>query len=126
MARVRTILDTNVLWDRAALERILASADDVIVPAIVFTERARQLVREGRGTAATLGALLERLDFVIEPFAEQEGGRYAAGMVDDERWRRLARDAMIAGHVRPSDTLLTHNVRDFLDVGVPASQVVAP
>ncbi len=123
---MRTILDTNVLWDRAALERILASAEDVVVPAIVFTERARQLVREGRGSAATLAALLGRLDFAIEPFGEQEGSRYAVGMVDDERWLRLARDAMIAGHVRPGDTLLTHNVRDFLDVGVAPERVMAP
>jgi hypothetical protein len=41
------VLDTGVLFRAEALERLARLPSDVIVPAVVFTERARQLAKRG-------------------------------------------------------------------------------
>lgn len=121
---VRIVLDTGVFFRPAALRRLAEAPNLVVVPAMAFAERARQLAKRGV-PADDLLRLLDRLAFAVEPFGPEEAARYAPALVDDGRWRSLARDAMIAGHLRAGDVLWTTDPKDFLDLGVPASQVVA-
>lgn len=97
--------------------------DPVVVPAVVFTERARQIRRDGRDVAE-LEAALEANEFVVEAHGPEEARRFAVTITDDDDWRRLARDAMIAGHVRDEDVLWTTNPDNFLDVGLEVEQIL--
>lgn len=123
-AEVRIVLDTGVFFRPAALRALATVPNEVVVPAVAFAERARQLTKRGVALARFEG-LLEEMGFRVEPFGPEEALRFAAGLVDDARWRSLARDAMIAGHLRPSDVLWTTDPKDFLELGVPPAQVVA-
>lgn len=120
---MRIILDTGILWRPAVLRRLAATAYDVVVPAVVFVERARQVLRDG-GTVDDLIGVLRRNQFEVEPFGMTQGLRYAVGIADDGRWKRLARDALIAGHVGRNDVLMTTNPKDFLAIGLPEDAVV--
>jgi predicted nucleic acid-binding protein len=119
---MRIVLDTGILWDKPALERLRQESGPIVLPAVAFTERARQFVRQGR-SVEELWRQLEEGGFEVEPFAAENGLRYAARL-DDARWGRLARDALIAGHVGPDDVLWTQNPKDFLALGLPSDQVV--
>lgn len=120
---MRVVLDTGAFFWPEALRRLSAGPEDVIVPAVVFTERCRQLTRDGRRLEEFFD-LLAALQFEVEPFDKAEGLRFAIYVKDDRAWTRLARDALIAGHVREDDRLWTANARDFLTVGVPPEQIV--
>ena len=120
---VRIVVDTGVFFRPDALRALAQAPHPVVVPAVAFAERARQLRKKGVGPGDLL-ELLDRLDFQVEPFGPEEALRYAPGLADDGRWRALARDAMIAGHLRPSDVLWTTDPKDFLDLGVPSAQVL--
>jgi predicted nucleic acid-binding protein len=119
---MRIVLDTSVLWDKPALERLRKEPGDIVLPAVAFTERARQFVRQGRPVAELWRQLAEG-GFEVEAFGAEHGLRHAARL-DDAAWARLARDALIAGHVGPGDVLWTKNPKDFLAVGLPREQVV--
>lgn len=121
---VRVILDTGVFFKPLALRRLADLPHPVVVPAVAFAERARQLAKRGVSADDFL-SLLDRLDFSVEPFGPEEALRYAPRLGDDGEWRRLARDAMIAGHLRDQDVLWTTDPSDFLRLGVPADRVVA-
>lgn len=121
---MRIVLDTNVLFDRAAL---LALADDPrpkVLPAVAFAERARQRRRDHGEPPERLRRWLESMDIAIEPLGPDEADRVAAEVVSDPTWSRHARDALIAGHVRELDELWTHNAKDFRAVGLDERRIV--
>jgi predicted nucleic acid-binding protein len=120
---MRVVLDTSVLWDLDALDRVGQEPGRPVLPAVAFTERARQLAAAGR-SVEELWRLVADLGADVEPFSEVHGLRIAARL-DDGTWRRHARDALIAGHVEDDDVLWTKNPRDFLAVGLRKDQVVA-
>jgi predicted nucleic acid-binding protein len=121
---MRIIVDTNVLYDSAA---IMALDDDVrpkILPAVVFLERARQLHRDRKVSVEEVRATFERSRWRIEEFGAEQAMRIGARIADDSTWRRHYRDAMIAGHVEEWDELWTSNAKDFLAVGLDARHIV--
>lgn len=120
---MRTVLDTGVLFRPTALQALKQQAADVVVPAVAYAERLRQFAARG-ASRAELDDYLARMRFRVEPFGPEEAARYVPGMMDDAAWQRLARDAMIAGHVGPNDRLWTTNPKDFLALGVPKDQIV--
>ncbi len=120
---MRIVLDTNVFFHPPALDQIGGIPHDAVVPAVAYAERVRQLARRGV-TVEEFDAYLRGNDLVVEPLGPEEASRHPPRIHDDAVWARVARDALIAGHVRDGDVLWTANVRDFLDVGVPEAQVV--
>lgn len=120
---MRNVIDTSALFSKAAIRALADSELPTIVPAVVFTERARQILRDG-GDVQRYRNLLLDLDFRVEPFGETEALRYAVHIHAADAWRRLARDAMIAGHVGKEDQLWTANAKDFHEVGVRPDQIV--
>ncbi|MEA3199651.1 MAG: hypothetical protein QOE90_1079 [Thermoplasmata archaeon] len=116
------VLDTNVLWHPEALD--LLEDEDVIVPALVVLERCRQLRQRGADPAELLHAF-ERLGWRIEPYDAEHALRSALqAPLDDKAWLKLARDAIIAGHVGPADVLWTYNAKDFAALGLPREKIV--
>lgn len=120
MARV--ILDTGVFFHPGAMRRAVAQDAAVVVPAIVFVERARQLRKRGRDVVEFAARLVES-GIIVEPFRPQHGLRFAVDILNDRTWGRLFRDAMIAGHLEPGDVLWTTSRREFEAVGVPPDQI---
>lgn len=120
---MRLIIDTGVLWRPEALRALVELPHDRILPAVAFAERAREIQAAGR-EPAELVTLLGRCGIQVEPFTEQHALRYAATITDEGKWRILARDALIAGHVGPEDTLWTTDPEDFKRIGVPEDQIV--
>lgn len=121
---MRIILDTGIFFQPHVLKLATRLPHEIIVPAVVFTERARQVARDG-GDPEELQRTLERNDHVVEPYGVEEARRRALEIHDDATWRRLARDAMIAGHLREDDVVWTTNPRDFVELGVPEERVHA-
>lgn len=117
---MRAVLDTGVFYRRELLEGFLASEIEVVVPAVAYAERVRQLRRDGRDVEE-FDRALARGNFVVEPFGGEEALRIPA--LRDREWGEHARDAMIAAHVREGDLLWTTNPRDFLAIGLKPSQV---
>jgi predicted nucleic acid-binding protein len=118
------VLDTGVFFVPEALERLAELPHDVIVPAVVFTERARQLSRQGVGVDGWLDAV-EVNAFEIEAYGVDQARRWAPEIHDDEEWRRLARDAMIAGHLGEDRVLWTTNLADFQEIGLSDDRIAA-
>lgn len=123
-AVLRIILDTGVLWRPRALEGALRLGARLVVPAVAFGERARQLQGQGVAVLQFLRSLA-RYGASVEPMGIAEASRYAPYIRDAASWHRLSRDAFIAGHVGRDDLLWTTNPRDFVAVGVPARQIVS-
>lgn len=123
---VRIVLDTGVFYRPDALESLASLPHDVAVPAVAFTERARQLAKRGIGPDEFADRLAAN-EFSIEPYGREQAQRLAPAIHDGGAWRRLARDAMIAGHVRLSqgDVLWTTNPEDFLEVGLDEKHVMS-
>jgi predicted nucleic acid-binding protein len=121
---MRIILDTGALFQSVALRTLKDDSADVIVPAVAYAERLRHFAVNG-ASQTDLDSYLARMEFRVEPFGPEEAARFVPGLVDGPTWERLARDAMIAGHVRPGDLLWTTNPKDFLALGVPKDQIVA-
>lgn len=121
---MRVIVDTGVFFLPEALEDLARLPHDVIVPAAASTERARQLQKRSEAPAVLRDALAVN-EMVVEPYGVVQAERYAVHVNDDEVWRRIARDAMIAGHLEEDDVLWTTNPKDFHALGVPEDQVVA-
>lgn len=120
---MRVVLDTSALFYPRAIEALDPSWP-VFVPSVVFLERSRQLAREGRMRPAEYAAVLRANGWQVEAFGVEEALRAPAPRLGDKDWKRLSRDAMIAGHVRPGDELWTANPRDFRFLGLEASRVV--
>lgn len=101
------VLDTNALW-HAPLLRALSRARErglhrigeleVLLPALVFAERARQ-VGADEDRLSLFGSLLDDVGARIEPFGREEGGRVANREPNDAIWKEHARDFLIAAHV---------------------------
>lgn len=89
----------------------------------MFTERARQLGKRGI-EPEDFADRLRRNDLTIEAYGVQEASRFAPTIHEDTSWKRLARDAMIAGHVGPDDLLWTTNPSDFHEVGLPEEAII--
>lgn len=123
-ALMRVVLDTNALFDREAMLQLAATRKRIILPAVAFAERARQLQRAGR-SLEELWQVLEVGKISLESFGADEALRRPLHAIEDKAWGRLARDAFIAGHVGPGDMLWTKDVEDFVAVGVPRDQIHA-
>jgi len=121
---MRIVLDTNVLYDRAAVMSISDDPRPKILPAVAFAERARQRQRDFDEPPAQLRAWLDDLRIHVEDFGPVQAERIAARVGDERVWARHARDAMIAGHVEEMDELWTANARDFVAVGVDPRHIV--
>lgn len=121
---MRIVLDTSILWNPGALSRLAHEAGDHVVPAVAYAERARQYAQSGR-SIRQLDDTLEGFYLRVEPFTREFALRFVPRLTDDVEWKRLDRDAMIAGHVGPADVLWTGNPKDFLAVGLREDQVVA-
>jgi len=119
---IRVILDTGVFYHPEALRQAARVEANLIVPSVVFMERARQLRRDGRDVRAFATRLVED-GYTVEPFRAAHALRYAIPLGDDRLWRRHFRDAMIAGHVGEGDELWTTNPRDFEAVGLRREQL---
>ncbi len=121
---MRIVVDTNILWNPRALGRLARQAGDHVVPAVAYAERARHYARSGR-SLRHLDETLARFNLSVEPFTREFALRFVPRITDDTAWKRLNRDAMIAGHVGPADILWTRDRKDFLAVGLREDQVVA-
>lgn len=120
---MRIILDTGVFFRPVALAQLKDLPETVIVPAVAMAERVRQLARDGRDEAKFHEGI-EESGFVPEPLSPDAACRIARLVPNDERWRRLSRDALIAAHLRPGDQLWTTNPKDFRELGVPEAAII--
>lgn len=120
---LRILLDTSVFFKPAAMAELRSRHEDVVLPAVAFAERARQLRRDGRALDVFLEGL-QANHIMVEPFGHDEALRRAQFVTDDSMWKRHSRDALIAGHVKDDDQLWTANPRDFIEVGVPSRQIM--
>lgn len=120
---MRIVLDTGAFFRPEAIRQAQGRFEDVVVPAIAYAERLRQVEAHGPGPARAFRAAMAHL---VEPFGAAEAERFVPGFADLPRrqWIHLARDAMIAGHVRAGDELWTTDPDDFAAVGVPGRQIV--
>lgn len=117
---MRVILDTGAFYHPAAWLRLAGAT--VVVPAVVYAERMRQLRRDGRDVAV-LDEILAGFGAIVEPFTQAHARRIPG--LADPAWRRMARDAMVACHVGPEDLLWTTDPSDFLAVGLVQDQILA-
>ena len=121
---MRIIIDTGVLWKPSIIEELAESGHELVVPALAFAERARQVAKHGRD-ARTLQFLLHTAGIHVEALDADAASRYTTQLVDDEQWKSLGADALIAGHVGDEDVLRTTNPADFLALGLNSEQVHA-
>lgn len=123
---MRLLLDTSAFYHARALRRI-PRGDHVVIPAVVFTERARQLKRDGRASPAAFHRSLTDRGWKVDPFREEQALRAAhLAPSDEERWQSLARDVLVAAHLRADDILLTADTADFLEIGIPPAKLRDP
>jgi hypothetical protein len=120
---LRIVIDIGVFFRREIWLELAEFDDDIVLPAVAFTERARQLSRQGINPR-DFQIMLHMFDIEIEPFRAQEG-LLRAVTADDDWWKLNARDALIGGHVGPSDMLWTTNPKDFIKLGINPNQIVA-
>lgn len=119
---MRIVLDTGCFYRPAELGTLRSPRLRVVIPAVAIAERRRQLLRDRR-PLDELTELLSLTGFEVEPYGRDEAS--STPFLDDARWARHARDAMIAAHVRPGDVLWTTNPKDFLALGLKPEQVRA-
>lgn len=81
------------------------------------------MTRDGRDGRDLLDEV-KRLDITIEDLTPKEGFRVAVGIADDRTWAKHSRDALIAGHVRHRDFLMTTDPDDFLELGIPPTHLI--
>jgi predicted nucleic acid-binding protein len=124
---MRVILDTSALFYPRGLERLRDRTDagEIVIPVVVLLERARQLHAAGRDGLADMVRLAHAGGWRLEEYGALEARRTLglAGL-SEPAWRRLARDAMIVGHVHGGDALWTANPDDFLALGLAPGQVL--
>lgn len=119
---MRVVLDTSAFYQKDAFRQLARVPNLIVLPVIAFAERVRQLERDGRDARLFVQRLAE-FRILIEPLGAEAATRYTSRLHDDARWRRLARDALIAGHVQDEDVLWTMNPKDFLAVGLPSGRI---
>lgn len=122
-AMPRFVIDTGALWSPTFLRQVAKGRYDLVLPSIAYTERARQMKRDGQDIR-DLDRLLRALEIAVEDFTAEKGLRVAAKVTDDAKWERLSRDALIAGHLGREDVLVTTDPDDFLDLAVPLRQIL--
>lgn len=122
---MRILLDTGIFWMPETLARLRESRATVVVPAVAYAERIRHLASQNRDVAP-FTAFLDECNWTVEPYGAPEAERLLTrlGHLGQKRWERLARDALVAGHVKSGDKLWTTNPDDFLELGLTPSQVV--
>lgn len=121
---MRIVLDTSAFCQKDAFRQLAKVPYPIVLPVVALAERVRQLDRDGKSVSLFVQRLAEfRIE--IEPLTAESATRYARALHDNDRWKRLARDALIAGHVRENDVLWTMNPKDFVAVGVPPGQIHA-
>lgn len=122
---MRVILDTGAFFRPKALLELNDADAPIVVPAVAYAERLRQITQHGQAEA-DFEHYLAMLGCTVEAFTARQARRFIPGLARQPQrlWERLARDAMIAGHLEPGDHLWTTNGKDFFDVGVPADQIV--
>ena len=119
---MRIVLDASSLLDEVALRDVAALPHDVIVPAVAFAEALQALSAAGVDLQAWRTAL-DRLGFEVEPLTAAEAARWAPSQ--GTTWSaRQGRDAMVAAHLRHEDLLWTTRPLDYLELGVPATQII--
>lgn len=121
---LRILLDTGALYRPDVLRAARSERRRVVLPTIAYAERRLQLARDGLDPAR-LDNLLTQTGVRLEPFSEEHARRLPRGALDDARWQRHARDAMIAAHLGPTDELWTTNPSDFEALGVPRARLRA-
>ncbi|MEA3201880.1 MAG: hypothetical protein QOE90_3308 [Thermoplasmata archaeon] len=122
---MRIILDTSALYYPRAVATIERTGRTIVLPSIVFLERARQLQRDGHDGIALMRRFAEAEEAQIEPYGMVETLRTLRLRVHaDPAWRRSSRDAMIAGHVGEGDVLWTADRRDFAALGLRPAQIL--
>jgi len=121
---MRLVLDTGVFFRPQALEAAMQHDGDLVVPAVAYAERLRQVAGQGQ---RHVDALRQRVRKFVEAFDADvaEIRMPALTGLDRRTWHRLARDAFIASHVRPGDELWTTDPQDFMALGLAAEQIVA-
>lgn len=119
---MRIVLDTGVLFHPKKLKELEASRSEIVLPAMAYAERVRQLHEQGRDIAQ-FDDWLRVSAIIVEPFGIIQARRFAARLTAKD-WRRMVRDALIAGHVNEADLLLTTNQRDFVHLGIPMDRIV--
>lgn len=118
---MRLVIDTGVLFHPAALRAIAKYNEDIVLPAIAYAERVRQLRAQGR-SVDEFASWLEANGIGVEAFGRTQARRI--GIVEKVAWGRIAREAFIATPVETGDLLWTTNPRDFRAVGVAEEQIV--
>lgn len=118
---MRVILDTGALFHPAVIYRARDERRALVLPAVAYAERRRQLLTAGR-RFEEYDRLLDEARIEVEPFTRTEADRIPG--LPNAAWGRLARDAMIAAHVRPGDQLWTTNPNDFLALGLSREEVL--
>lgn len=123
---MRVILDTSALFYPAAMRRLRdeREIEAVVLPTVVLLERARQLQALGRDGLSDMLRLAEAGEWKVEDYGRVEVVRTISRAPAGAAWRRLARDAMIAGHVGADDALWTANAADFRALGLGAGQLL--
>ncbi len=119
---MRIILDTSVLWNPTAVNLLAETGDDVIIPTVVFAERARQFRKKGY-SVRDLRIWLSANQFEIESMDSTMAVKYSSEITDDTAWNKLSRDSLIAGHISEDDQLWTSNLDDFIEIGVPPANI---
>ena len=119
---MRIVVDTGVFYHPERLRELARRIRPVILPAVAYAERLRQLVAR-RKPVREFDHLLERFKMTVEPFGETEARRYVLSL-PEQNWKPLVRDALIAAHVGERDQLWTTNPSDFRRLGIPADRLV--
>lgn len=112
---MKLVLDTDALW-HPGLNRELAAAHasgdpfsdavDVVLPAVAYAERLRQ-VQDDKARKRAFQRQLSRIDPSIEPFGSSEAALVAERCPSQGDWADHARDFLIAAHVHGDRVAVT-------------------
>lgn len=120
---LRIVLDTGVFFSRDIWERLSTRVDEIVLPAVAYAERARQ-IHQGGGNLRSFEILLSAFQIEVESFSRAHALRRAIHIEDQQWWKANARDAFIAGHVGPGDELWTTNPKDFITLGLDPDSII--
>lgn len=98
---MRFVLDTNALWHRPLLDALAvanapARLHEVVLPAVAYAERLRQIGHDPQ-RLAVFHAQLDAIGCAVEPFGADEARRVQPMRPAD--WEDHARDFLVAAHV---------------------------
>lgn len=112
---MKLVLDTSALWDGPLAEALidahaLGLTEDgrlhLLLPAVAYAERLRQLTRDDQDVALWREDIAA-MGIAVEPFGLEQAARVPQLVMSNEEWRRDARDAMVAAHVVGDRTAVT-------------------